>query len=181
MNLDLRQEIVKHVYANLGIIASDYVNLEKSRSLRDKDFLLNEKLSFEGEDGEVINNRVWGCQISAADQEIKILLGDCSEWEDIPEFALIVQLKNAPAYGLYLVCTEVVNSEGLIACTLNSKDWMECNTYLQATFLAGMEQMKDIGLSWHKCTKYESQFKLLQSFIKFHSNIWEAGDEGQEG
>lgn len=178
MNLNLREEIIKHIFANLGIIASDYVVLNKASSLMSKEFLLNQTLSFEDDDGATIRNKIWGCQISASNQEVKILLGDCSQYSDVPEFALIIQLKNAPAYGIYLVCADHVDSEGLIACTLNSKDWLECSVYLQATFLAGMEQTKEVGLSWRKCVDYDSQYKLLQSFIKFHSNIWDISDEG---
>lgn len=170
MNLQLREEIVKHVFANLGIISSEFVR-SNTKSILDKEFLLNEKLLFENQEEQEISNKIWGCQLSAESQELKILIGNCSQYDNIPEFAVIVQLKDAPAYGLYLVCNSKVNSESLIGCTLNSKDWMECGTYLQATFLSGMEQIRDIGLSWHKCTNYSSQIELLKSFIKFHDNI----------
>lgn len=172
MNLQLREEIVKHVMANLGILESEFVS-SSSKSLRSKIFLLHETLPFEDEAGETINNHIWGCQFSASDQEIKIILGDCSQYENVPEFALVVQLKNAPAYGLYLICSNEVESETLIACSLDkTKDWMECGTYLQAMFLAGMEQIKNIGLTPSKCTDYQIHLDLLKSFVQFHSNIW---------
>lgn len=178
MNAHLRKEIVKHVFANLGIISSDFVSRKLSKSLMDDEFLLRTTLIFEDENGGAIRNKVWGCQISADVQEIKILLGACSEYKDIAEFAVIVQLKNAPAYGVYLVCNDKVDSEALISCTINQKDWMECGTYLQATFLAGMEQIRDIGLSWNKCTDYESQYQLMLSFIKYHRSVYGDNNEG---
>lgn len=171
MNKQLREQIVEHVFANLGMIVADYVKPD-SKSLASEEFLLKHVLVFEDESGHDIRNKVWGCQLSAESQEIKILLGDCSQYSNVPEYALIVQLKNAPAYGVYLICSPNVDSEALIGCSINSKDWMECNTYLQATFLAGMEQIRDIGLAWSKCADSESQFKLLQDFIKFHSKVW---------
>ena len=172
MNKYLREEIVKHIFANLGVVSSSFVNLKLSKSLNSDEFVLKHTLTFEDDNGQSVRNKVWGCQISADVQEIKILLGDCSQYENVPEYAVIVQLKNAPAYGVYLICNPEVDAEALIACTLNFKDWMECNTYLQSTFLAGMEQMRDLGLAWNKCTDCDSQFKLLQDFIKFHSKVW---------
>lgn len=177
MNKILKEEIVKHIFANFGIIPSDFVDQSKSKSLMNKEFLLSETLTFEDDSG-VIHNKIWGCQISADVQEIKILLGDCSSNENIAEYAILIQLKNAPAYGIYLICDNTVEAEAMISCTANKADWMECSTYLQATFLAGMEQIREIGLSWHKCNDYASQHKLLLSFIKHHSKFFDENHSG---
>lgn len=182
MNPNLRAEIIKHVFANFGVIPADYVN-EKTRSLSSKEYLISEKLSFEDESG-VIQNKVWGCQLSADIQEIKILLADCTQEENHPEYCLLVQLKNAPSYGLYLNFDEFLgrqtNSSYMIAYSLDSKLWMECSTFLQATFLGGMEQIRETGFAWNKITNYQSQYQTLVSFIKYHSSIYEAEYEGQE-
>lgn len=184
MNRVLTETIVRHVMANLAVIPSSFINLDKSKSIMSKEFLLPEKIVFEGEDGSKTQNKIWGCQISVEKQELKMLLGDCTQDKDLPEFSLVVQLKGAPAYGLYLVYNDLVgnqiDSEALISCTLDGKAWMECQTYLQATFLAGMEQMKDIGLGWNKCTDYKEQYDMLLSFIQFHSTVYEVKDERQE-
>jgi hypothetical protein len=178
MNRTLMENIVRHVFANLAIIPSAFVNIDKTKSLMSKDFVLNDTLSFEG---CVVKNKIWGCQVLAEQQELKILLGDCSQERQTPEYCLVVQLKDAPAYGIYLVCnSNGEDSEPLIACTLNGKEWMECQTYLQATFLAGMEQIRDIGLTWSKCTNYKDQYDLMISFIDFHSAVYEAKYAGQE-
>lgn len=170
MNQILLKEIIKHVFANLGIIPCSFID---PKSLISEEYLLSEKIKFETNDGNLLNNNIWGCQVSAGSQEIKILLGDCSQSEK--EYCLLIQLTDSPAYGLYLTSDEI--DEFMLACNFKEENWMQCGTYLQATFLAGMEQMKDIGLSWSKCQNYQSQFKLMLSFIKFHSNIFEA-DEG---
>lgn len=184
MNKSLREEIVKHVFSNFAIIPSRFVNLDKSKSLASKEFLLPEKIPFVDADGSVTSNKVWGCQISAELQEIKILLGECTQDKDYPEYALLIFMKNAPSYGVYLVTSttnDEIDGEALIAVTMNSKDWLECRTYLQATFLAGMEQIRDVGLSWNKCTNYKDQYETLLSFIKFHTTVYEDKYEGQEG
>jgi hypothetical protein len=183
MNRILMEDIVRHILSNLAIIPSSFVDPDKTKSLMSKDYLLPEKISFEAE-SEVIKNKVWGCQISVEQQELKFLLGDCTQEKNIPEYCLVVKLKDAPAYGMYLVYNDLVggqvDSEPLIACTLNGKEWMECQTYLQATFLAGMEQVRDVGLGWSKCTDYKENYELLLSFIQFHNTVYEAKYEGQE-
>lgn len=177
MNRNLLEQIVKHVFANLAIIPSEHVNLNTTKSLKGKEFLLTERMPFVMDDGLQINRHVWGCQLSVEQQEIKMLLADCSLEEDIPEYALLVQLKDNPYYGVYLVCSDEINSEPMIGCSLNGKDWMECQTYLQATFLAAMEQTRDIGFTWNKCSNYKTHFESLLSFIKFHHSTYEGKDE----
>ena len=149
-----------------------------------KDYLLPETLSFEDEDGIISSNKIWGCQLSADVQEIKILAGDCTMDPDSPEFCMLIQLKNAPAYGLYLSFKESYENptDGIcmIEYSLDYKGWLECNTFLQSTFLAGMEQLKEIGFAWNKASNYQPQYQSLLSFIKFHSTIYEAEHEGQE-
>ena len=183
MNPNLRAEIVKHIFANFGVIPSKYVS-DKTRSLINKEYLLSEKVTFKDEGG-VIENRVWGCQLSSDIQEVKILLADCTQEEQSPEYCLLVQLKNTPAYGVYLIFNESfgdqINSACMIAYSLDSTSWSECGTFLQATFLGGMEQIRETGFAWNKVTNYQEQYKSLVSFIKYHSSIYEAEYEGQEG
>jgi hypothetical protein len=175
MNLKLLEQIVRHIFANFMIVSSEFVNEKRSKSLMSTDFLLKEKLSFDTDNGKIFN-RVWGCQLSALDHEVKILLGDCSQDTLTKEYCLLIQLKGSPAYGLYLIDTDdsEISAEPMIACTMNEKDWLECNTYLQATFLAAMENLKELGFTWKKCTDYKSQYEMMKSFIEFHDAHYEA-------
>lgn len=176
MNKDLLEQIVRHILSSLVVIPSSFIDPDRSASLMSKEYQLKDTLSFEV-DGITRKNKLWGCQISAMEEEIKMLLADCTQERDIPEYCLIVQMKNAPAYGLYFIYNDLLNkripSDPLIACSINDKDWMECNTYLQATFLAGMEQIKELGLSWNKCVNYKSQIDLVKSMIKYHDEYYE--------
>jgi hypothetical protein len=178
MNKQLLDSIVKHVFANLAVIPSDFVNLDRSKSLMEKEYLLDRKLNFSGE-GKA--GQVWGCQMSSDQQEVKFLLGDCSLDSNTLEYCLLVTLKGAPSYGLYLVQSDEFDSEPMIACTIDGKSWLECNTFLQASFLAGMEQIRDTGLSWRKCQNFSEEFDKLVSFIAFHQSVYGGSDEGQEG
>jgi len=64
MNKELTTYIVRHIFSNLGIIESNYINTNLSKSLKSQDFLLNEKLIFEDELGVIHENKIYGCQIS---------------------------------------------------------------------------------------------------------------------
>ena len=174
MNKTLREAIVKHVFSSFALIPSDFINIDKTKALRNKDFLLPDKIPFVLEDGLEEEKSVWGCQLSVESQEIKILLADCSLEKEIVEYALLVQLKDNPYYGVYLVCSDQIDSEPLIGCSMDGEAWMECTTYLQATFLAGMEQIKDIGFTWSKCAVYKDQLKALREFIQFHHTVYGA-------
>lgn len=184
MNRSLTEEIAYHILANLRILPSTFVAPSNTQRLVDKQFLLSEKLSFE-EDKQVTSRNVYGCQILVTDnKEFKMLLGDCTIDDDLPEYCLIVQLKDAPVFGLYLAFTRLLedppDSEAMIAVSPDKKNWMPCSTYLQATFLAGMEQIKDLGFGWSKCSNYQELYEQLLSFIKFHSKFYGVEDEGQE-
>lgn len=176
MNKVLRETIVEHVLAGFIIIPSSFVAYDKSKSLKSKEYLLTETVSFKL-DEETIKNKVWGCQL--AQQDIKILLVDCAVDKSIPEYAFLISVKNQPTYGLYLVYNDTnIDGESLIAVSMNGKDWLECNTFLQATFLAGMESLKELGLAWEKCTDYKDQLASILSFIKFHNELYGDNNEG---
>ena len=61
MNIKLLDQIVRHIFSNLLIIKSDFVDTKSSKVLKSKDFLLKEKLTFETDVGS-ISNKLWGCQ-----------------------------------------------------------------------------------------------------------------------
>jgi len=182
MNTRLLEQIVRNIFENFRVIPSEFVDSDKTKSLITDEFLLKDRLSFDV-DGVSKSNRIWGCQMTHGDSEFKIILGDCSQEENIPEFCLIIQITGAPTYAVYLVYNDLVNkevpSDPMIACSLNKQDWLECNTYLQATFLAGMENLKELGLAWKKCKKYHDQIDMMRSFIKFYEAHYYDGDDSE--
>jgi hypothetical protein len=178
MNAKLLEQIVLHIFANFAIIKSDFVNIDKTKSLLNKDFLLDKNLIFEDDDSE-IKNKVWGCQVSSDNQKIIILLGELSLNKDEQEFCLLVKMNNAPTYCLYLNLDDSAYFP-MIACSLDGENWMQCSTFLQASFLAGMERVKDLNFHLNKCNDYEGEFEHMKSFINYHYSYCEAFHEGQE-
>jgi hypothetical protein len=185
MNQKLTEQIALHVLSNLGVLPSDFVNQENTKSVIDKQYLLPEKLTFKAEDGTVLHKNIYGCQVAVTgNKEFRLLLADCMQEKDIPEYCLVIQLKDAPAFGVYLIFNQLVDdppeAEAMIAVNSDKKHWIPCTTYLQATFLAGMEQLRDIGFGWGKCNNYQALHEQLLTFIKFHDNYFGGNDEGQE-
>lgn len=176
MNLALVKEIVSHIYAHFAIIPSDFVNMDKTDSLINPFYLLKEQVVFESE-GTSYHGKVWGCQMSIGQQEIKVLLGDCTLDKEYPEFVMIVQPKDAPVYGLYLCHNEMSSQPGdsqpMIAVSPDKgKGWLQCNAHLQATFLAAMEQARELRMPWEKCTDYKPLYQCMINFLKFHLEIY---------
>lgn len=174
MNYILTEHIIRHILSQFGINPNKSIDMKKTKSLLDKEFLLSDKLSFQGEDDKTFQNNIWGCQLSSGQHDVKVLLGDCSQDKETFEYCLIIQLKDAPTYGLYLVYDEV--SEPLIAVSANEVGWLPCSTFLQATFLAGMEQIKEAFLTWGKCIDYKSSHDLMLLLIKYHNMMYESSD-----
>lgn len=184
MNSVLTEQIILHILSNLLVIKPVFIDLNTSKPLNNKEFLLKETIDFEIDD-EIIKANVYGCQGTIQQQNIKILLTEfipshnLENYDDkYKEYYLIVNLQDNPSYGLHLLINSKsgYDSEPLIGVSLNNKDWMTCNTYLQATFLAAMENIKELGLIWNKCTDYSNEYDSLLNFIKFQDS--EVKDEG---
>jgi len=171
----LTYEIVKHIFQNFGVFDTQSHHF---KSLRSKEFRLNKNITLVNENKD-IENKIWGCQQLFGTQLMTVLLSDLSVEND-KSYCLIVQLKDAPAYGLYLNLDSNLFDESLIACTVNNKDWITCNLHLQATFLAGMENIKEIGFSWKKPEEFAEQYELMLSFIKYYNSLFGDINEGQE-
>src|SRR5271157_4331000 len=114
INKELTEQIVKHIFANFGILPSSFVNHDLTKSLIDKEFLLNQTILFRNDDDKIVKNPIYGCQFSIENKEFKILVGDCSQDKQTPEFILLAHLTGNPVYSLYCVCDPSVDSEAMI-------------------------------------------------------------------
>lgn len=182
MNPFLTKEICKHIFANFGIFKSLLPEISIStKSLNSDEYLLPDKLVFLDENDKDVMKNVWGCQISVGTQNFTVLLADMSVDVD-DTYLLMVHLQHAPAYAVYLEKTDeyTVNSAS-INCSTDGNNWMVCTTYLETMFLAGLEQVKELGVSWRKAIDYSEDFDMLKTFIGFNDSLLGDDDEGQEG
>lgn len=182
MSNKLTEEIINHIFSNLFIINNSQFDNNKFKSLKSDDFILNKNISFEDENGQEIKKNIWGVQIMIEKQPFKMLLADCSIEPNIAEYCLIVSLSDAPTYGVYSCYSfkDPLDSQALIAISVDKQNYMQCNMYLQATFLAGMENLKDIPYTMEKVSDYDQEYNLLLSFLNYHNFIFGDNNEGQE-
>lgn len=168
MNHKLTQQIVKHVFSNLKIIDSDLVK-EDSLSITDREFSLPETISFENDDDGIIQNHLWGCQFSVENKNLKILVCDTSIDKKNEEFCAVIHLDNTPMYGLYLDMSDDWGVDALIACSITGSEWAKCSTYLEATFLAAMEQLKNHIVFPNICDEYREEYKAILTFLDYYN------------
>jgi hypothetical protein len=174
MNNKLTIEIINHIFSGLGLSIDSNLDLNKFESIKNNKYLLPETVTFDVENKSVKNN-VWGTQFILEGEFLKILAADCTTEEGVLGYAVLIHLQNNPSYGVYLDYSSQfeIDPQPLIAVTIDNKKWMPCNTYLQATFLAAMENVKQVGLKWEKCKDYNHQFTNLLTFIKYHNSYYE--------
>lgn len=178
MNIPLTEQITVHIFAGLGLVSIP--SIQHVQSIVDKKFKLQDKKINFSSGSQQIQRSVYAAQIKLSNKEFKIMVGDCSQDSETPEFCAVVQLTGLPAYGLYMICDPDADPEALIAVSMNNKDWMPCTTFLQATLLAAMEHLHDVGMGWGKPTQYQEMYDTLLTMIKFHSDYYEESNEGQE-
>jgi hypothetical protein len=169
MNHKLTQQIVKHVFSNLKIIDSDFIK-QDSLSIIDREFSLPETIGFEDDDN-IIQNHLWACQFSVENKNLKILVCDASLEKDVKEFCVIIHLDDTPMYGLYLNVNDDQGTEALIACSVNAKEWVKCSTYLEATFLAAMEQLKNHIIFPAQCHEYKKEYNAIINFLEYYVQL----------
>lgn len=174
----LTDQILAHIYHSLGIGALTNISI-----LSDA-FLIPRKISFNIDGEEKIAN-LWGAQITIDNLNFRILCGDFSS--EIKEFALVIKLDNCPTYGCYLSFCEMNDnhftnpSDGMILFSFKDNHWLISNTYVQATFLAGMEQLKDVGAAWQSLVKYDDLIDNIKTLVEYHDNSFELGEDANEG
>lgn len=166
----LVNHILEYIYNNFGI-CNDFV----STSIVSEKYLLTKKIKFEGVDGNEWSAKMYGAEIVIDKLRFRILCGDFSSEEK--EYALIVKLDNCPSYGCYLIynsdLSEISGPQaGLLAFSIKENEWLASNVYIQATFLAGMEQLRDVSASWQSLSNYQDMIENMKSYVRHYDSIY---------
>ena len=162
----LTNEIINHIFLKLGVINKDLGQIYSSIS--DDRYLLNRKITLVDDSEQEFDNNIWSSKLDISlEKDLRFLLADCSIGDS--EYALLISLKDSPEYALYYSDDP---SQCLISCNLNGA-WIEATMYMQASFLAGMEQMKDLNSPLIENNKYDDLYERLIDFIKYHDEVIE--------
>lgn len=179
MNKNLTTQIVNHIFSGFGVVQTNLFDPNVFNSIKSKQYLLNEKLTFIDDEGKELKNNIWGIQLSVENKNFRVLIGDCTTDSEVLQYTGLFHLEDNPFYGIsMLYSTGNFSSDPLIAFSLDTKSWMPCNTYLQATFLAGMENIKEIKFNWNKCNNYQKQYEAMLNFVKYYDKFYEGVSEG---
>jgi hypothetical protein len=167
MGSKLTDEIIIHILSNLGV-------LEASRtSIRTSDFLLREMIELE-EDNQDKNLKLWGAETQVDNSKLKLILTEINH-ENEKEYILLSKLDDCPSYGCYLLKDSDNLKDGTILFSLKNCEWLATNIYLQATFLSGMEQLKESLLSWNRLSEPKKLILEMRSLIDY---LFMVKDEG---
>lgn len=143
------------------------------------DFLLSKTLKFVS-DNLKVELPVWSLKIPHLAQEIRLMIGACSEGAD-QDFAVLISLKGSPFYAIFQEKSDEIDRENMIATSLDGKAWIPCNHLLQGTFLAAMEQIKEMPSFPSKIMgDVDELFDSLVNFIDFRDGMIEREDFSSE-
>lgn len=145
----LTNEIATHILNQYHI---------KSNMINDE-FLIEEKLKFI-EDSKEISSNIYISNLTSLNQEIQILITTYSN-----NRCLIIKIKDSPSYAIL----ELNGENSLIALKLDN--WVTCSIYIQATFLAAMEQLKDLSILVKSSDINDEIINLLHEFLEYYEEI----------
>lgn len=169
MKSDLLNEIITHIFYNLKFLDSD-----SKQSICNNYFLCPQNFDFE--DSSIIS-RVYGAQAVVNGYKFKLLAHHFfNENEDGGTFCCVIQMQDCPIYGCigsYQDNKNVNNKieDGILVYQINgSESWLPTTTFLQATFLAGMEQLKEMSIQFQKLDDKEL-FEVLKKLMIFQQEV----------
>jgi hypothetical protein len=151
-NVVLTNEIVKHVFANLGI------SEERRGSVIHDVFRSNKTLSFTDDNGKQTVS-VFGCKVNVEGKRFQIVAVKLSETES----AFVSRLEGCPVYGCYF------GDECLVGVLAKDR-WIEGSMFIQASFLAGMEQLREVGTIFTRMNDVSEMFEMLKTFLVFEGD-----------
>jgi hypothetical protein len=150
-NTALTNELVKHIFDNLGITA------ERRSSVVHEIFQSSKTLSFTDDSGKQ-KVPVFACQVQVDGKKFEIASVKLSDKEAV----CISRLEGCPIYGSYF------GEECLIGVMAKDR-WLEASMFIQASFLAGMEQLREVGSVFTALPKADEMFEHIKQFLMFEA------------
>lgn len=156
--MKLTNSIVEHILTNLGFMD------QRTHSLLAEPLKTDTYIAVQEEEQE-IRYPVYACETHITQTKIVmagVIFSDNTNSTNPSDMAVIVNIEDCPTYGCYLS-----QGEGIIAFTIKDNTWMEANTFLSATFLAGMENLRDVVQPYTQCQDIKPMHQALITFLKY--------------
>ncbi len=164
MSIKLTNTILEHIFTNLGFMD------QRKNSLLSTKLLTDFKITFE-DNGTESHNEVYVCETAITQAKITIAGTYFSLDDHEKDMAIVVKIENCPTYGCYLSQDKDGVHNGLLSFLLKNDAWIAANTFMQASFLAGMEQLRDIINPFNVCQDPKDIYEALISFLKYHDSL----------
>ncbi len=147
-NQALTNEIVKHVFADLGVFADRRVSICNDAFLSDKAIVISDGNSQQ-------TFQIWGCEATIGSQRLSMI---ATKMDTYNEAVLLVMMEKCPLYGAFL-------ADDCDIGVMVKDHWAPANTFIQASFLAGMEQLRDLGTPFQKANDIRELVKHMKTYI----------------
>lgn len=161
--MKLTNTIVEHIFHNLGFLDT------RTNSLISEMLLTEYTITYDDEDKEH-KLPVYACETRINQSQI-VMAGVVFPAEGThQEMAVVIHTQDCPIYGCYLWYeggSQPIESEGQILMSLKDNTWMDTTTFVQASFLAGMEHLKDLRQTFTICKDAKPIYQTLVAFIKY--------------
>lgn len=154
-NQTLTNEIVKQIFYNFGILP-DFgkfgISLFKSSRVIGGTY----------EDGLPFAFPIFSAFLEKNNFRIEALLTDLSD--GVTEFALVLQAKDNPIYGLKI--------EGEVCNFLHfhNQIWKPASILIQSRVLTGSEEIANYGLNWQKSEVNSDLLQALNLLVEFQAH-----------
>lgn len=157
MSIQLKKQLILHILNKFGVFIS------ARDSLLSDTYLLDKKLTFDTED-KTYSNNLWSGETEIEGSKVQFMIADLTE--DLPEFAVILQLDTSTPY-IMRISTDDEDSGSIYFRA--EEHWIPASTIFQAKVLVAIESLFEASVIWVPNKNYESIHKTLISFLKFES------------
>lgn len=158
----LRDHIIGYIIRNMLEVKKDT-------------FKLKEHFECENYVGDKVKAPLWSIEGQIGTDKFQALLCEVSDTEDLQEFIFLSKLEGSPTYASYLGRDEEDDiTQSALSYSTQDGVWLPTNVYLQATYLAGMESLKDVLVEWHV---NPNPTYLVSNLKSFYDSIMESEED----
>lgn len=156
MNNLLKKTIIHHIFNRFDLFTSKSIS---------ENLLLDQKLMFETDEKQYVND-IWSGETTIDNSRVQFIVAELTE--EIPEYALLLQLDSFPPYALRISLDN--DDSGSISFKADGV-WIEASSLIQARILVAVESLiEEIHTTWIKNNNVLTIHKELINFLKFESD-----------
>ena len=155
----LTREIIRRIMLNVGVAPPPVFG---TGGITTPELKLDDTLSGVYSDGQKFEFPLWAGTLDLEKSKVRVIVADITD--EVPEYAMLVQLDTMPIHGLRHIFDEEDNGILLIS---GAQGWVTTGMYLKARALSGMELIASYGLPWTRCNDSKNLVSVLSTLIYF--------------